>query len=401
MESIKWIEKRLEQVDRIVRAIERAVADYLQWMGSVGYSRQTQQNYNRQINQFVRFVKHRRFVWNDIFTMATLKLFQKSRGIKHVHAVIGLSRYLFKQKRIHSPIGEKQPPLPEVYQSYLNYYAQSAQTSRTQTGTAKRVLLALSNYLERSHIKLKTVKIEHIDAFLAEFNAPFAPATRRLYRTYLRRFLTYLYHQGGILKRDLAPLVVGPPLYAQAKPPKFLRPGEIKQLFDTAQFATACELRTYAMLHLAYTLGLRPMEISLITLDDISFSTGQISIKDRKSNRPIKLPLPEQTLKAIAAYLVGARADSTCRTLFLNITAPYIPVTATTVSRYISALMRAAGLKSTAYWLRHTYTQNLLESGVSIFEIKEMMGHDRIQSTKRYLSIHIKMMREVLFDETL
>ena len=63
--------------------------------------------------------------------------------------------------------------------------------------------------------------------------------------------------------------------------------------------------------------------------------------------------------------------------------------------------MRTAGLKSTAYWLRHTYAQNLLESGVSIFEIKEMMGHDRIQSTKRYLSIHIKMMREVLFDETL
>lgn len=296
---------------------------------------------------------------------------------------------------------EKQPLLPEIYQSYLNYYAQSAQTSRTQMGTAKRVLLALSNYLERSRIKLKAVKIEHIDAFLVEFNAPFAPATRRLYRTYLRRFLTYLYHQGGILKRDLAPLVVGPPLYAQDKPPKFLRPGEIKQLFDTAQFATACELRTYAMLHLAYTLGLRPMEISLITLDDISFSRGQISIKDRKSNRPIKLPLPEQTLKAIAAYLVGARADSTCRTLFLNITAPYKPITANTVGRYIGMLMRKANLESTAYWLRHTYAQNLLESGVSIFEIKEMMGHDRIQSTKRYLSIHIKMMREVLFDETL
>jgi len=302
---------------------------------------------------------------------------------------------------LETVVTEKQPPLPEPYQSYLNYYGQSAQTGRTQIGTAKRVLLALSNYLERSHIKLNTVKIEHIDAFLAEFNAPFAPATRRLYRTYLRRFLTYLYHQGGILKRDLAPLVVGPPLYAQATPPKFLRPDEIKQLFDAAPFATACQLRTYAMLHLAYTLGLRPVEISLLTLDDINFTKGQLSLKDRKSNRPIDLPLPEQTLKAIAAYLVGARPVSTYRTLFLNMTAPYKPVSPTIVSRYISALMRAAGLKSTACWLRHTYAQNLLESGVSIFEIKEMMGHDRIQSTKRYLSIHIKMMREVLFDETL
>ena len=34
-------------------------------------------------------------------------------------------------------------------------------------------------------------------------------------------------------------------------------------------------------------------------------------------------------------------------------------------------------------------------------EIKEMLGHDHIESTKQYLSIHIEMMRKVLFDETL
>jgi site-specific recombinase XerD len=63
--------------------------------------------------------------------------------------------------------------------------------------------------------------------------------------------------------------------------------------------------------------------------------------------------------------------------------------------------MRKANLPSTAYWLRHTYAQNLLVGGASIFEIKEMMGHDRIESTKRYLHIHINLMRKVLFDETI
>jgi site-specific recombinase XerD len=50
--------------------------------------------------------------------------------------------------------------------------------------------------------------------------------------------------------------------------------------------------------------------------------------------------------------------------------------------------------------LRHTYAQNLLEAGASIFEIKEMLGHDKIESTKNYLRIHIQLMRKVLFDET-
>jgi len=63
--------------------------------------------------------------------------------------------------------------------------------------------------------------------------------------------------------------------------------------------------------------------------------------------------------------------------------------------------MKKAGIPGSAYWLRHTYAQNLLETGVSIYEIKEMLGHDTIESTRKYLHIHTQLMREVLFDETL
>jgi len=59
------------------------------------------------------------------------------------------------------------------------------------------------------------------------------------------------------------------------------------------------------------------------------------------------------------------------------------------------------GMTYNAYCLRHTYAQNLLEAGVSIYEVKEMMGHDSIESTRKYLYVHTKLMREVLFDETL
>jgi len=55
--------------------------------------------------------------------------------------------------------------------------------------------------------------------------------------------------------------------------------------------------------------------------------------------------------------------------------------------------------KASIYWLRHSYAQNLLESGASIYEIKEMMGHKSIDSTRKYLSIHITLMREVILDE--
>ena len=126
-----------------------------------------------------------------------------------------------------------------------------------------------------------------------------------------------------------------------------------------------------------------------------------LKLTERKADNPIILPLPENTLKAIALYTSKARPQSPCRELFLTHSFPYRPISSNTVVQYISKAMKKAGLSSTSYWLRHTYAQNLLHIGRSIYEIKEMMGHDNIQSSHRYILIHTELMRKVLFDETL
>jgi len=252
--------------------------------------------------------------------------------------------------------------------------------------------------LQKLDTRLVNLKIEDLDAFSKVFNVGFAPGTCRIYRTYLRGFLKYLYYERNILKRDLAPLVRGAPMFAKSKPPKFLRPEEIKRLFTHLNPSSPRDFRLYAMLHLGYMLGLRPKEISLISLDDISFVEREIEIKERKNTNPAILPLPENTIKSITAYIIGGRPKSKSRMLFLNLCVPYKPIKPNRVVNEIGRYMRKLNLPSTAYWLRHTYAQNLLEAGASIYEIKEMMGHDNIESTRKYLHIHIKLMREVLFE---
>ena len=155
------------------------------------------------------------------------------------------------------------------------------------------------------------------------------------------------------------------------------------------------------MMHLAYTLGLRPKEIALITLDDISFSKAELTLMARKNNRPVVLPIPDATLKAVAAYRIAVRPQGKHNILFLSLYPPYRPVTPNIICLHIRKAMQAVGLPATTYWLRHTYAQNLLESGASVFEVKEMLGHDDIEATKQYLHVHIKLMRQVLFNETL
>jgi len=381
--------------------LEQATSDYLLWMVSNGYSPKTVESYERVLKHFLVFINRRKIAWSDIFTLDTMQNFQKGRSKATAHAVRGLSRYLFQQNRIFRPIEKKECRLPEIYEDYLAYHARIQQVQHIQIVRIRRVLFAFHDYLERFKINLVSIRIEHIDAFMAEFNKKFAPQTKKTYRTYLRGFLKYLYHERRIIRKDLAPLVVGAPLFAQSKPPTFLRLHEVQKLFDTMDLSSPTGLRTNAMLELAYNLGLRPKEICLITLDDILFSEGELIIGDRKNTNPMKLPLPESTIKAIAAYIIGARPENDHRTLFLSLKAPYGPITSAMVNHHLKIFMRKANLPSTAYWLRHTYAQNLLEAGASIYEIKEMLGHDSIESTRKYLHIHINLMRKVLFDEEL
>jgi site-specific recombinase XerD len=381
--------------DCVYQPLKQAIADYLQWMKSVGYARNTRQRYQAQLNQFLRFIKNTTICWETLFTLDSLQRFKKITGQSAVPAINGLSRYLFSQGKIPTPLAKKTTPieLPKIYEDYLTYQRTHRQATGRQISNIKRVLAAFNDYLKTHKIDLGSLKIEQVDAFLAQFLAPFAPASRRIYRRRLRGFLSYLHHEQHILKTDLAPLVVGRREYAQPKPPHFLRPKQVQKLFAGLTIGCASDIRTYAMVQLSYTMGLRPKEISRIRLDDITFSTSQLRLTARKGTNPVELPMPEHTAKAIAAYLIGVRPQSEHRTVFLTVHPPFRPMSPNGVGYHITKAMKKVGLRSSAYWLRHTYAQNLLESGASIFEIKEMLGHDKIESTRCLNCIPAKVKR--------
>jgi site-specific recombinase XerD len=387
-----------------IRMLVQAIGDYLKWVKSMeehGRSPHTIR-YTQILTDFLLFTINKDMVWKDMFTLDTLEGFRKNSTFKNARrALIALSYYLFSHGRVDQPIKIPRPRtlLPDIYEHYLLYHEQGRQLSHSHLRQTRRVLSKFHQYLQSNNIELCRLSIEHLDAFMGELKM--AHSSKKNYRAYLRGFLMYLYQDQKILKKNLAPLLVTPPLYGQNKPPKFLRPQEVQKLFANLKLSTPVDIRTYAMVHLAYTLGLRPVEISRISLDDISFQKGELTLPDRKGDNPITLPIPEHTIKAIAAYTLNARPKGADRHLFLTFHYPYRPVSSTTVIYSISKSMKQAGLHSSSYWLRHTYAQNLLHIGRSIYEIKEMLGHDNIQSSNRYITIHTELMRKVLLDEEL
>ncbi len=385
------------------KKLSQAVEHYLLQRIEQGYPDTHLDTQYKILQDFRLFVERKSIKWDEIFTLKMLKEFmQQGDSNERRRAVRGLAKFLYQQKQISQPIPLKsRPKLPEIYEDYLHYSATARYDTEKMVQHTRRVLEAFYHYLKQNSLNLSTITIEQIDTFNQEYNAVYAQQSQKLNRSCFKFFLKYLYYERRVLKRDFAALLKVSRIFHRAKPPCFLRTDEIQQLFDNMTPTTPAELRAYAIVHIAYTMGLRPQEISKLTLDDIQFTKAEMHVKYRKAGFPVTMPIPQKTLKAITAYLVGGRPENNCRELFLQCCRPYRAVSSPTVCYSIKTCMRKAGLPedATPYWLRHTYAQHLLEAGASVFEIKEMLGHDDIEATKRYLHIHIKLMRKVILGE--
>ncbi len=385
------------------KKLSQAVEQYLLQRIEQGFTDSNISSQGKILHDFQLFVERQAKEWDEIFTLKTLKEFMlQGNSNERRRAVRGLAKFLYRQKQIPQPIPRKsKPKLPEIFEDYLYYCTTTRYDTEKTVQHIRRVLEAFDHYLKHHNLSLSALTIERIDAFDREYNAAYARQSQKFNRSCFKFFLRYLYHERRVLKRDFAALLKVPRMYHRAKPPCFLRPDEIQQLFESMTPTTPAELRAYAMVHIAYTMGLRPQEISRLTLDDIQFGKAEMNVRYRKAGSPVTMPIPQNALKAIAAYLVGGRPENDCRELFLQCYRPYNPVSSATVCYAIKSCMQKAGLpeEATTYWLRHTHAQHLLEAGVSVFEIKEMLGHDDIEATNRYLHIHLKLMRRVILGE--
>jgi len=380
--------------------MSQAVDAYLRWMASAQYSPHTIEFYQWILKHWIEFANASSMALNDLFTPEVFKAFESASRLKSISLIPirSLARYLYENNQLEAPMQTFHERLPNIYEQYLAHYEDIRNINHTTILRCRNVFLSLHRHLDDDD--LSTLTIEKIDVFLKHYNAGYSPVSQRHHRSCVRGLLQYLYCQ-KVLRRDLSTLLSGPPFYAQAKPPRFLRPAEVEHLFSSLSWERPKDFRCNAMIYLAYTLGLRPMEISLISLDDISFAKKEIRLVNRKNTVPLHLPLPEETLKAIVAHMAHARHQTNLRALFVTFTAPYRPVSRYTVSYDISTCLHKTGISESAYCLRHTYAQNLLEAGASIFQVKEMLGHDRIQTTQRYIHVHTQLMRKALFDETI
>lgn len=249
----------------------------------------------------------------------------------------------------------------------------------------------LSEQFRNRTPNFRTLRAADVTGFVVRHASQLSPVRAKLMVTALRSFFGYLRHCRAI-STDLAGCVPTVPNWSLSTIPKFLPAREVERVLKCCDRTTSVGRRNYAILLLLARLGLRAGEVVGLNLDDVDWSTGQITIcgKGRKS---AQLPLAPDVGKALATYLRQDRPRCSTRRVFIRDRAPLAGfANSSTISSLVRRALKRAGVESAhtgAHVLRHSLATSLLRQGGSLDEIGELLRHQSPNTTAIYAKVDV------------
>lgn len=283
----------------------------------------------------------------------------------------------------------------ELIDGYLDYCKVHKGLSQSTLWHIKHELKRFDWYLQDIKVfNLSKLKIEHVDRFIAATYSHEKIHSIQRGVHVLRGFLRQMKELGEI-KKDLCEYIVCPPSYRLGHVPKFLNPDEVHKIFDSIDRKTDVGIRKYAVLKLLYCNGLRIGEVAQLSLDDLNWEEKSILIRKRKNGIDMVIPMYIEVEEALKDYILKVRPnDKEERHLFFTLQAPICPLESRALIVHIARDFRKLALSGGSHRLRHTSAQNMLESGRSLYDVQEHLGHETITSTQIYTKTDIERMRK-------
>lgn len=235
----------------------------------------------------------------------------------------------------------------------------------------------------------------HIQKFLLSCSERYAPSTIHNVRLYLKKLYSFLYETGRTEGNysELFSFSIS----REKKVFPVLPKSDIAKLLDTIDRSSIKGKRDYAIMLLGTVLGLRACDVVALKLTDIDWLRGEIRVVQSKTSNPVILPLTQDVGEALKDYILNARPSTADKEIFLRINAPHTRLaTAVTVGEIYRDCCIAAGLPANTRFhnLRRALGTSMVTNGVSVYDVAQVFGDKKVDSTKPYLATdmeHLKM----------
>ena len=286
------------------------------------------------------------------------------------------------------PVSEEERLLAAFERHLLCERALTGSTAAAYVAYARRFLAG------RTGRRLDGVTAADVTgAVLAETEAVSA-SSAQYFVVALRAFLRFCFLD-GLVEADLAGAALAVTGRRRFPLPRGISRADARALLAACDRRRHTGRRDYAVLMLLLRLGLRAGEAAALTLEDIDWRAGEITVHG-KGRRDERLPLPADVGEAIAGYLTRGRPVTGRREVFLRAVAPAGPLSRGGISFIVRRACRRAGVAEVgAHRLRHTAACEMAAAGAPLTEIGQVLRHQSLDSTANYARVGIAELRKL------
>jgi integrase/recombinase XerC len=320
---------------------------------------------------------------------------------RHPSTVRAALGHLLVVLRAANAIAPRPLDMTEVGQELRRYDQHMDQvrglSPKTREGALRLVEALLRKHFGDDAIQFDVITPERVRRFFAAQAKNYkTPSSLGVVVSSLRSYFRWRATLGD-RTHALVGALAYPANWQLASLPKSLAPAEVEQLEAALGQSGPSMLRADAIVRCALDLGLRSGEVAGLSLDDIDWEAGTITLRRTKGRREDVMPLPEATGQAIAAYLRDERPKTQHRMVFArHMTPRERPIGPDLVRKTIRQAYARAGLPYTrSHLLRHTMASRLLACGSSLKEVADVLRHRSLNTTLIYAKLDSGRLVEV------
>ena len=144
---------------------------------------------------------------------------------------------------------------------------------------------------------------------------------------------------------------------------------------------------------------MRSSEVVNLRLEDLDWKNERIYLQRAKRSKPQIFPLSQTVGEAILRYLKEVRPNNfLIKEVFITRRPPYRPLKTSAIYQVVSRRLKPLKLKIKHHGphaLRHGCATHLINEGVSLKEISDHLGHQRLDTTRIYAKVDLTNLRKV------
>lgn len=210
------------------------------------------------------------------------------------------------------------------------------------------------------------------------------------------------FHQFLLLEKetttDVSSLIEAPKI--ERNLPDVLSVEEVIRLIDHVKGIEPLDLRNLALLELIYGSGLRVSELLNLKISDIHLTASYVKIIG-KGSKERQVPLGQMSVVALREYLTKGRPQLIkIENNFLFLNQYGNKLSRQGFFKLLKKIAKDSNITKevSPHTLRHSFATHLLEAGIDLRTLQELLGHEDISTTQIYTHISQKHLKKSYLD---